>query len=234
MCPLALRARAFVFNMFNLKIGLILLLLVVGAVCFVYGVKIIYGKKISPYFYFIVAAVGCFTMGKLYELVTYCLMGVLPNGFNIGYLSCFGCMLFLFTANYGTVATFIDDGGLEFAKYRLLSLPAPFIVPIIHVSFYHIIPIKNSIFILLATIPGIFAAYYHFKHIIFPDMGFPFVKAIKGCNFVSLFFIYAYTVYMYANITDNILLYLFTSVILAGLTVGLVKSCKKGEELWKT
>ena len=165
-----------------------LIIVFASAVAFFSGLtKILKHKGVALYYQLIVAAAGCLMLGKVYELTNIIIIGELPNTFHIGYLGAIACFLFLLSANYGQIDSLIDTRGSELRKYRVISMIAPVLLIIMGIfAIQHIELLEIKIITIVTILPIVFAARLSLKHIIIPDPGDGFIKAIRPTNIIVL------------------------------------------------
>lgn len=200
--------------------------------CFLYLISKIYKKKVALYLKIYIAAIGCFSLGKLYEYVTIYSFGALPSGFNLKYVCIFGSYLFLTSANFGVMNHIMDDGSKELRKYRLISSIAPLCIIIFMVINIHLVANKTlKIVYGLLALPIALSSYYSLKQLILPDMGFMFLKLVKPCNIISLVLslLTCISIYMQIQGLDSYILEYTTIALCLLLTFFITRSLNQ----WK-
>lgn len=118
---------------------------------------------------FIAGAIGCIFFEKLYEVIQILIEGDVPAQFNVGTIGTIGFFVFLFSANYGTFDSILDDGSPELKKYRIIALAAPLVILIAGVFIIiNGINTSSKIFGFLEELAICATIYYNFKHLIIP------------------------------------------------------------------
>lgn len=209
--------------------------LLIEIVATVYGVRYFLKNKTALYFKLIVAAVGCFALGRLFVIVFLLVNRGFSDTFHLGYLGGIGCFAFLLSANFGQIDSIIDEGGKENRKYRLLALVAPIIVAAAYVVTI-LADTKTGMkaAVCLTAIPCVFCAYFDLKHIIFPDMGIGFVKAIRPCNISALGLVALQTAAIAVYAFDFKTAASVLSLLCAVSCFMIVFLAGKGAEKWRT
>lgn len=191
-------------------------------------------KKKAPYFFtLIIFAVGCFVIEQASLAVnTVC---EIYDTIWIGVLGVFGCNLFLLSANYGALDKVVDETGLSGGK-KLLSLIAPAALTIATVMIFLIWmdrDMLSAVVFTLILIPAIPTSYYNVKHLLLPEDDIGLLKAIKGCDMMSLVFFFMSVVHLFVIMTDSIPGIVIAEVLLALSVLGLALTAVKGVRQWK-
>ena len=209
--------------------------IIIGA--FLYGVFEIMLKKGASYFKFLVCAVGCYGIADLLRLTYYFCYGEqasVTSMFSVGY---FGCFLFLYSACRGPFDSIIDDRSKSLRKYRIIPLFAPVLVCVATFAAY--IPVSEKLsskqyaVIFLMNVPKFAASYFNVKHLIFPDMGYGFIKAVRPCNIFALSVYLCDIVYTYTATVGSRIAVLICGVVTGICFICLMISAKRGIEKWK-
>lgn len=154
-----------------------------------YGIYMLISRKPPLYFQLIVAAMACYVLGYLFDVCEFFVNGVLSGGYLIGYLGTIGCFLFLLTMNFGYMDGILDDKTPQMKKARGFALIAPLLLMgLLIPNLFADISNETKIAYCVVWIVGSLSAYFNLKHVLIPDMGFGFVKAIKPFNVATLFF----------------------------------------------
>ena len=186
-------------------------------IAFLYGTFSILIKKMPLYLKMVVLAMACMVISRGYILLQYLVKGEEPDVFHVGMLGLMGCFLFLFSANYGMIDGLVDDGSIEFLKIRVLS----WIAPAVAVGAFILLCSFDNIDSKLVTYSVVMffvalASRYHFKHLIFPDVEYGVVRAIRGYNAVALLLCVSTTILVLSDLNG------FTYVYFgAGITMGI-------------
>ncbi len=204
---------------------------------FIYGTVTILFKKGATYFKFFVCAIGCCGLAEFLRISYYICYGEqapITGMFSIGY---FGCFLFMVSASFGPFDSIVDDGNKGFIKYRLLGLIAPIVLALLTYFMYLIagktFTGEQLAIIIIVYIPKIIASYYNFKHLIFPDMGYGFIKGVKPCNIFALLFYLVDICYTYGALMGNNALICIFGLLSTLTLVGLTWALKRGLKQWK-
>ncbi|MGN0614242.1 MAG: hypothetical protein ACI4JB_10145 [Porcipelethomonas sp.] len=209
--------------------------LVIEIIACVYGVRYFLKNRTALYFKLIVAGAGCFALGNLFVIVFLLVNQGFSDTFHLGYLGGIGCFSFLLSANFGQIDSIIDEGGRDNRKYRLLALIAPVIVGTAYVMVI-LSDAKTGMkaAACLTAIPCIFCSYFDLKHIIFPDMGTGFVKAIRLCNISALGLVALQTAAIVVHAYDFNTAASVLSLLCAAACSLIIFFAGKGAEKWRT
>jgi hypothetical protein len=131
-------------------------------------------------------AMGCLFLARLSSIVEIIVTGDLPDLFQVSILGFIGYSLFIFSANYGTFDSLVDDGSDDLTKYRRKAYLAPllFILTAVIILFSpaHLslrIPCAIEVLFMGAT------SYYDYKHVIIPDHYMGILKSFKPFHILS-------------------------------------------------
>ena len=189
------------FLLANLIIG------IMAFASFIYGVYIFKNKK-ALYGRMITLAMLCIVFGRLFNIVRIMTGGNLFQYFQLGLLGSIGSIMFFFTSNYGALDSLVDDGSKEFSKYRKMGFIAPAIFVLLYIALFlfgnitDLWKIQSAILIIFISL----SSYYHFKHIIIPDVEFGVVNNLKPYNTMALLYMGATIFELFAlSRTDGIL-----------------------------
>ena len=207
--------------------------LTISLIGFIIGMVNILKKKAPYFFTLIIFAVGCFVIEQVSLAVnTVC---EIYDTIWVGALGVFGCNLFLLSANYGALDKVIDETGLTSNK-KFLSLIAPTVLTVITVITFFIWKDRDmlsAVVLTLIMIPAIPASYYNIKHLLLPEDDLGLLKAIKGCDIMSLVFFFMAVVHLFAITIDSIPGIVIAEVLLALSVLGLALAAVKGVRQWK-
>lgn len=174
--------------------GIVVLLALVAVI---YGIHMMMSKKLPLCFQLSVASVACLMLGYIFDICDYFVNGFLAEGYIIGYLGSIGSFLFLLTSSIGYMDGIMDDGSPKMIKCRYIALVAPAIlIALWCFNMIANVPIMTKIVYSILWIPAIFSSYFNLKHIIIPDMGFGFVKAIRPFNASALAFTFLQLIHL--------------------------------------
>lgn len=207
--------------------------LLASAFVFIYGVLNFFGKKDALYLKLFTAAMGCFSLGTLHSICIEIVAGTEASGFFISYFGHVGCFLFLLSANYGQIDGLIDDGNENFRKYRYIALIAPAACLLFGIfSVFAEIKLPIKVIYLAIWLFISLCSYYNFKHLIIPDMGFVFVKAIRPFNASVLVFSAMEMVYLAVKALDYLALESVMRVLIGISCIAMLIFAKKGVKQW--
>ena len=202
---------------------------------FLYGAYHILIRKKPLYLKMAVMALACMLISCVYTIAQHLVKGYVPGGFHVGMLGLTGCFLFLFSANYGMIDGLADDGSAEFLKYRIISWIAPIVLVFgfFPVYLFGDYSFKRVIYLIIVLLIA-FAAKYHFKHLIFPDVDYGVVRAIRGYNAIALILCIATNVFLMSDIIGLEYLYLATGIVMAVCCIAIIPVLKKEATKWTT
>ena len=212
-----------------------LIIITASLLGFLYGTFTILLRRNPLYLKMVVLAMACMTISRGYILLQNLVKGTEPDVFHVGMLGLLGCFLFLFSANFGMIDGLADDGSFEYLKVRLIS----WVVPIaIIVGFVICCVPRNpgselvpySIVVLVIAL----ASRYHFKHLIFPDVDYGVVRAIRGYNALALLLCVSTVVLIIADMNGYDVLYLVAGIAMAVWCMMLIPILKKEATRWTT
>ena len=129
---------------------------------------------------------GCLFLARLSSIVEIIVEGNLPDLFQVSILGFIGYSLFIFSANYGTFDSLVDDKSQMLTKYRRKAYFAPllFILGAVIIVFSPAhpslrIPCAIEVLFLGAT------SYYDYKHTIIPNRYMGILKSFKPFHILS-------------------------------------------------
>ncbi|MBR0086212.1 MAG: hypothetical protein IJL98_00545 [Lachnospiraceae bacterium] len=211
------------------------ILCVASLIGFVYSLIRFFKPRKALYLKMVGCALGCMFLERLYGFVQYMVIGDLTQTFQIGTFGTIGCYLFLFSANYGTIDSLMDDGSAELRKYRLAALAAP-LVTVAAAVVILTTPSLPGRLITCATeelFVGL-SAYYSLKHLIIPRKYSDFLSALRAFHAVSLLLALGTTVenlmWCYQVMTQAI--WYIPYAILAAAFLALAPSLERGIQKW--
>ena len=219
---------------------LILIANIIVCVCafagFIYGIIKFFKPKKAIFSQMIALAAGCAAFGRLYQIVRLLTGGDMFNGFQLGIFGVIGSLMFLFSANFGTIDSLADDKSKKFLKYRLISIAAPAAVLVSCVLFILLTDLPKSVKIasVLITFFVMQASYYHLKHLIFPDVDYGIIKCLKPYNLLALIYTFLCTAETIVIGLNNQTGILIAGVLIGSLLIGIVISAERGIKKWTT
>ena len=164
-----------------------LALLVFAAPGFIFGaVKYLQPRK-PLYASMIVLGVGCIMLGRAYSFIRLITGLKVAGVFTLGILGTVGAFLFFFSSNFGQIDSLVDGGEKKFVKYRLIAL----VGVIITAALYTVILLSpaelwEKITYGFASVAIAAASYFHFKHLIIPDIDYGVVSCQRTFNALAL------------------------------------------------
>ena len=219
---------------------LILIANIIICVCafigFIYGMIKFFRPKKAVYAQMITLAVGCVAFGRLYQVVRLLTIGEMFNGFQLGVFGVIGSLLFLFSANFGTMDSLADDRSKKFIKYRIIAFAAPVVALILYILFIFFTDLPRSVKVAsaLVTVFVMQASYFHLKHLIFPDVDFGVIKCLKPYNLLALIYTFLCLAEMIVIGLGNEIGILIAGVLIGAVQIGVVISVEKGMKKWIT
>lgn len=209
------------------------IVLLTSLVALIYGIKIVISKKTVLYFQIILCAVGCHIVGYAFDLSEVLTAGTVSEGLNIGYLGNIGCFLFLLTANFGCLDGIIDDGSSIMKKSRFLALLAPLAVAILYIpNMLSLVPVITKLAYLPVWLVAAFTSYMHLKHVLVPDMGFGFVKAIRPFNIAALVFTVMELIHLTLWNYNSWIALMISGILLGSSVIAMIVTMDKGVRKW--
>lgn len=198
-----------------------------------YGIYIVISRKPPLYFQLNLAALSCYVLGYLFDVCEFFVSGILSGGFLIGYLGTIGCFLFLLTMNFAYMDGILDDKTPMMKNARWLALFAPLLLMALLIpNLLSDAPKETKIVYFVVWVVGSLSAYFNLKHILIPDMGFGFVKAIKPFNIAALSFTFFEFIHLTLwNFCDWIPL-LFSGALLGVSCLAMVITADRGIKRW--
>lgn len=218
--------------------NLILIANIIICVCafagFIYGIVKFFKPKKAVYLQMIALAVGCVAFGRLYQVVRL-LTGVdMFNGFQLGVFGVIGSLLFLFSANFGTMDSLADDKSKKYIKYRIISFAAPVTALVLYILFILLTDLPESVKIAsaLVTLFVMHASYFHLKHLILPDVDFGIIKCLKLYNLLALIYTFLCLAEMIVIGLGNEIGILTVGILIGAIQIGVVISVERGMKKW--
>ena len=203
-----------------------------AAFAFAFGAAKLFKKKKPLYWQLLVCAAGCFALQQLSCLVRlWC--GAAEEA-NIGMLGIFGCNLFLFSANYGTLDGVVDDGNGS-RSARRLALLAPVFLALLSASVFFAWKQKNllcAVIWVVLLLPALGASYFNLKHLLLPMDPFEFLRATRHSNLAALAFYVLTAVYGFVSALSGAGIRGLISVVMSAAVLGLVLCAVGGEKKW--
>ena len=201
---------------------------------FVFGLCHFFKRGKPLFLQSITMAMGCHSLGSIYQLCLMLTSETTFEGFTPAYLGQIGFFLFFIAASYGQMDRIIDDGTPAIRPSRYIALTAPVCAALLYIPNACIVdlPAATKISLLLVWIPALVSVYFNFKHAIVPDCDFGFVKAIKPYNMLAVGLGFAELFCLTARNSLHNVLIVITSVIFSVFCVAIMIAAKKGAEKW--
>lgn len=217
----------------KLKFILDIIQFILSFCAFLYGCKYFIKPKLALYSRMVTMGIGCFSIGKLYGIVQYLCSTEPERFFNTGLIGTIGCFIFFLTANHGRFDSLVDDKSKEFFKYRFIALLAPLITMCLAIpAFISKRPINDKIVVFIFCSIISQSAYYHFKHIIIPDVKNGVVESIRLYNLIALVLSFATIINYTSLFYNNVIFYAISSLISEICVVTILPVFRKGMSKW--
>lgn len=207
-------------------------------VALILGVKFFLIKKSPLYFRLLFYGVACFLLEELYYLIDYACSGSWSDTFSFAAFGASACYAFMLSANYGQFDSFVDDGSTGCKRATKVAFLAPACMVVIYIvaATYYLMTNGNVIDVVLTIVcklPAFFAAYYHLKHLLLPDVMHFVVDSLRPCNAVCLALI------MMDVFSDAFLAfgkdtaYMVCETVLSLMLVLMMIAAERGHKEWK-
>lgn len=209
--------------------------LLAGLIAFLYGLKFFFKKGKPLYLQSITMAMGCISLGHLYQICRMLTMKTVTEGFTPAYLGKIGFFLFLITATYAHMDKIIDDGSKAFRPSRRIALIAPAVALLLYVPNLLVSQASGSPMIVLSVIWLLAAVgmYFNMKHAIIPNLDFGFVRAIKPYNVLAVCLELLQLLILTARSYGAEIPLAICSVLFGVLAVVTMITAKKGADQWR-
>ena len=202
---------------------------------FIMGVHIYFKKNQPLYAQMVTIALGCASLGRLYNAAVIVCDGEIPRTFNTGILATIGCFMFFFSANFGQMDSLCDMSDRKNGKYRWLALAAPLLLlPAALLIWFRCE--ENLTYRFVSALQIIFimtASYYNCKHLMIRDVESGIIGSIRGYNLTALLLELLYTLEIFfdafAMEAPKSIVYLLMSICL----LLVIPVLKKGGKKWK-
>ncbi len=213
-----------------------LIVCICATIGFIMGVHAYFKPHQPLYAQMTTIALGCASLGRLYNVAVIACDGSIPHTFNIGILAVVGCFLFFFSANHNQIDSLCDMTNPKNAKFRYIGLIAPaiqaIIAGIVFVASDGKLILRISYMIEFLSV--MLASYYNCKHLLIHDIDSGFIDSVRGYNLMVLVLGFLYTAEITCDAFEVIIpksfIYLFMSVCL----LMIIPILKKGVKKWTT
>lgn len=184
----------------------------------------------------ITLSVGCVAFGRLYQVVRLLIGGKVVGEFQLGFLGVIGSLLFLFSANFGTMDSIADDGSERFLKYRLIAAIAPASALALYLAFilFGDYPLLDKFMGGVLTVFAMEASYFNLKHLILPDVDFGIVNCLKAYNLTSLIYTFLCIAEYIALCRGYEIAEFVISILIGASVVTIVANASRGVKKWAT
>lgn len=206
-----------------------------GLIALIYGLYRSMNGVGSLYFRILTFAVGCFTLGRLYEILYVLCVGELTALAHIGQLGTVTMSLFMMTASRGTLDSMLDDRRKELRKYRVI----PLLFSAVFCGFgvwLMLVGDKDPVKLVISgtvALVMMVTVYFEGKHLIFPDEGLEFAASMRMTNTSSLIFNFAAYAMLSPFIEGIPAVYFSLGIISAVCAVTIILSADKGVKKWQ-
>ena len=203
---------------------------------FLYGAVRFFRPRTAVYAQMITLASGCMAFGRLYQVIRIITIGDSFQRFHLGLLGVIGCLVFLFSANYGLMDGIADDGSEALRKYRIIPVSVSVVAAAVYLVFFLFtdlaVTIKIAAFFVAVFVIG--ASYFNLKHFIFPDVEYGVIRCLKTYNLLALVFEFLCLVEMIFLSRDLEILVLVTGILMGVILPAIVISVDRGIKKWLT
>ena len=211
---------------------------IISCVCafiaFRYGSILFFKPKKAVFPQMITLAAGCMAFGRLYQVIRLMTGGEIYGEVQLGIFGVIGSLGFLFSANFGAMDSLADDRSRAFRKYRWIAFAAPAVVALLYVLllFTTDLPIFAKVVAALVTLFAMQASYFHFKHLIFPDVDYGVIKCLKPYNLLALVYIFLCMAEMFVIGIGSQVGILVVGTLIGIDLIAIVVSAGKGIKKW--
>lgn len=192
-------------------------------------------KGFALYFKILLCATACYALFLLYDVTSgFCKM--MQFVVNVGDIGVLGCGAFLFSANFGQMDGLVDERTKSSLSVRLTAFLAPVDLLALYCGlvFSSDAVLKFKILGIVPIIAGVFASYYHLKHILLPNDSLGLLKIVYPSNIFALLFLLFSTLYMGALVASYVIVEEIAEMLsVIFICVMSVYSVKEAEK-WKT
>ena len=203
---------------------------------FLIGVFSFIRKRRPLYSQMITIALGCASLGRLYNIVVIITDGSIPMTFNAGVLATMGCFMFLFSANFGEMNSLCDMSYPHNKAISIAALAAPAMllsaaVVIVVFGYYSaVLRVTYAVEIVFISL----ASYFNCKHLFIRDDEFGIFTNIRGYNLLSLLLGFLYTAELVLDIFDLSIPKYVVYFLMSACLLGIVPVLNKGFTRWRT
>lgn len=204
----------------------------IAAVAFGFGAVRLFKKGKPLYLQILVCAAGCIAVGQLSFLVN--LWCNIQENTAVGLLGIFGSNLFLLSANYGALDKIVDDGAATGKTRAIAALASVVTGALAAATFFVWRPYDPlfSVFIVLALLPAVPAAYFNAKHLFLPPDPQGFLHITRPCNLIALLFYFFSALTAGLAVLGDLRLDGILSSLMSVSMLALVICAGKGAKQW--
>ena len=206
-----------------------------GLIALVYGLYRSMNGVGALYFRILTFAIGCFTLGRLYEVLYVLCVGELTALAHVGQLGTVTMSLFMMTASRGTLDSMLDDRRPELRKYRLIPVLFPLVFAGVAL-WLTLVGNHDSAGLMISGVVALVmmvTVYFEGKHLLFPDEGLAFAASMRVPNASSLIFNFAAYAMLSTYIAGLPAVYFSLGLITAVCAVLIILSADKGVKRWQ-
>ena len=211
-----------------------ILIAVCGLSGFLYGSIKYFGKRQPPLFsVMIILAVGCSTLGRIYQFLSILTGHTVTNMFHVGLLGVMGTFSFFFSANYGPIDTLVDDGSPMFRKNRLIGVLGPICVALLYLPIFSSevgLAVKVS-YGIVAIFIGL-SLYYNVKHLFISDVEFGIVSCLRPYNALAIFYGILCMLELLTFVYETRVLSMVIEIAIAFILLFIVPIMDRGVKKW--
>ena len=184
----------------------------------------------------ITIALGCASLGRLYNIVKIITEDGVPMTFNAGVLATIGCFMFLFSANFGEMDSLCDMSYPHNKAISIAALAAPAMlisaaaVIVIFGYYSAVLRITYAVEILFISL----ASYFNCKHLFIRDDEYGIFTNIRGYNLLSLLLGFFYTAELVMDIFEIIRPKSILYILMSACLLGIVPVLNKGFTRWRS
>lgn len=184
----------------------------------------------------VACAIGCLFLERLYAISQFVVTKELPVLFQIGTFGSIGCFMFLFTANFGTFDSLVDDGTPALKKYRFAAFAAPLLF--VAAGVIIVLSPANPGIDVTCAIEELFmgaAAYFSFKNLIIPNNLAGIFSSLKLFHLLSILLAVFMTAenILWCYDVQNSLIWIIVYVLIFLAVPALPVVLDKGVKKWK-
>ncbi|MBR4319835.1 MAG: hypothetical protein IKP69_07270 [Oscillospiraceae bacterium] len=220
----------------ELTITINLIVCICATIGFIMGVHAYFKQHQPLYAQMTTIALGCASLGRLYNVAVIVCDGDIPHTFNIGILAVVGCFLFFFSANHNQIDSLCDMTNPKNAKFKYIALIAPAIQAIVAgiVFFASDGKLALRISYLAEFLSIMLASYYNCKHLLIHDTDSGFIDSVRGYNLLVLITGFLYTSEITCDAFEVVIPKSFIYALMSICLLSIIPVLKRGVKKWTT